>query len=663
MCAQKVTTALAIICISSFFVNCGELDTVLPSTGTYKVNARVNDISLDDCSLINAKDRIYPYFASSAAGDPDLTGLAVFLQTPSGQGAGKKIRYTLKTEVKGQTDRQMPEQTSAEGTEKPPANGGQTGTQKPEAEPELDSDQDADTEDRTDGNLRTGQKTGSTAPAASALQEAIQMAADVQDAETETLILVSRLDRDLPFFVLPEKLEIGPYVMVFQVLGKKEVLYREAKTVYYLGNAHFSLIDVQQYLPDVSGSHLVPPGTTVMLEAQVVSDTRLAPYVVWYNGKRRIGEGSLADGGAFLLWKAPEQNGFYTIRAEIFPQRPVEGLYGKFREISLPVSAKAAGAGYFSGEADRITHWYRFQGNLRDSKAPGDVNRALTSQTQMLPLWMPEDTVYGLKVGAGDVYGLSSVSFVSEDPSSREKQETGRFMLRFKPAGEGTVFSAYFEAADPAGRVYLDLNCSEKDLSLNISGPGESASAALAPGLKDEDGFISLYIDFTVHDKFFEAGFGRENGEAVSAALKEVALSGPLTGAGSFQFGASLKPSDTKKPAAGLLAEKQASPHMAVLDEFALAFREKFPAGEEPEVKVEPEGKDENETPALTGAAAPPPEEEPPLKPASSNREPNDRREENAAPPPEANPDLDDVSQKPAISEDKTVPAQEPKSL
>ncbi|MDR2210168.1 MAG: hypothetical protein LBO65_01675 [Spirochaetaceae bacterium] len=554
MCAQKVATALIIVCISSFLAGCGELDTVLPSAGTYRVNARVNDAALDDCSLVNAKDRIYPYFDSSVAADPDLTGLAVFLQTPSGQGVGKKIRYTLKADAPGQEDTPSSEQNPGEEAGQPPAESDQTGAEGQKA----DAVTDGGAEDQADGNRQTGQHTASAAP-------------DAQMTETETLIAVDRLDRDLPFFVLPEKLDMGLYVMVFQVLGKNEVLYREEKIIYYLENTRFSLIDIQRYLPDVSGSHLIPPGTTVMLEAQVEADARLDPYIIWYNGRRRIGEGSLAGGGAFILWKAPEQNGFYTIRAEIFPQRPVDGLYGKFREISLPISAKAASAGYFSGEAERIAYWYQFQGNLRDSQASAGINRPLISQTQGPPRWMPEHTVYGLKVGAGDVYRLSSFSFVSEDPSLGKKQEAGRFMLRFKPTGEGTVFSACFEAGNPSGRVYLDLNFSGKSLGLNISGLHESAAAALDYSPGEEDDFITLYVDFAVHDGVFEAGFGTEDGGSAAAELKRLTLLDSLTGTGTFQFGASLKPPGAEKSDTGLLAEKPV-PHLAILDEFALAF-------------------------------------------------------------------------------------------
>jgi hypothetical protein len=628
MYARYAKPALIILIFSSFLVTCGELDTVLPSTGTYQVNALVNGVSLNDSSLINVKDRIYPYFVSSVASDPDVTGLTVFLQTPSGQGVGKKIHYSLKTAAEGQTDKQAPEQVF----EEPPA--GQTSAAAAQPLTEKDQaggeDQAADQEQapapdqKTDAEDRTGGQTG---------QKAASAETAVLSAETEALITVNRLDRDLPFFVLPENLEMGLYVMVFQVLGEHETLYREDKTIYYLGNARFSLIDIQQYLPDVSGSHLVPPGTTVMLEAQVLSDARLDPYVVWYNGKRRISEGRLADGGAFILWKAPDQNGFYTIRAEVFPQRPVEGLCGKFREISLPISAKAAADGYFSGEADRIAYWYQFRGNLQDSKTQVPGGRALVSPGQGLPRWTPGDTVYGLSVGSGDVYRLSAFSLVEEPPSGK-KQDAGCFMLRFKPSGEGTVFSARFDAADPSGRVYLDLNFSEKGLSLDLTGPNESAAIALGYSPGENNGFISLFIDFALRDGF-EAGLRAEHGRT-RPELKTVALSGPLSGTGAFQFGASLKPSGTEEAAAALSAETPVS-DLAVLDEFALAFPGNSPADEEPEAGDETGA-------ALAEAAEPSPEETPSLGPAPADREPGEGGEENADPSSGEEPDSGDAS-------------------
>jgi hypothetical protein len=60
MCTQKVTGALVVLFLASLFVTCGELDTVLPSSGTYQVNALVNNSSLNDISLLSKNDRNFP---------------------------------------------------------------------------------------------------------------------------------------------------------------------------------------------------------------------------------------------------------------------------------------------------------------------------------------------------------------------------------------------------------------------------------------------------------------------------------------------------------------------------------------------------------------------------------------------------------------------------
>ncbi|MDR2103026.1 MAG: hypothetical protein LBP42_02865, partial [Treponema sp.] len=79
---------------------CGELTTVLPSGGRtyYRVNAMVNRIPLDEYSIIKQGDEIRPYFINSVANDPDILGLTVFIQTPSGVTVSPKVQYTLKPE-------------------------------------------------------------------------------------------------------------------------------------------------------------------------------------------------------------------------------------------------------------------------------------------------------------------------------------------------------------------------------------------------------------------------------------------------------------------------------------------------------------------------------------------------------------------------------------
>ena len=160
---KSVLTLLIILILTPFFNACGELDTVLPSAGTYQVNVLVNDVSLDDCSLVAKSDTIRPFFASPVASDPDITGLVVFVRSSREAVLGGKTLYTLKTN--GQADFDLPVK----------------GTKKNEPESE--------------GEIVEGVVAG---PAKSLAVKA--------DTKKNTLIQVKRLDKDLPDFLMPELL-------------------------------------------------------------------------------------------------------------------------------------------------------------------------------------------------------------------------------------------------------------------------------------------------------------------------------------------------------------------------------------------------------------------------------------------------------------------------
>jgi hypothetical protein len=555
---RKSPIALIALIILSLFLTCGELDTVLPSTGTYQVNALINNTSLNESSLIAKNDRIFPYFASSVTGDPDIRGLLVFLQDPSGETVGKKIHYTLNP-AKEKTEEDKPDTKTRETEKKDPVS-----------------------DDKNTVTAEKDQITGSVT---------------TENEETEILIHVQRLDKDLPSFSLPGTLRIGQYTLVFQILGEREILDQIEKNVYYLDDAVFSLTDIQRYLPDVSnGSYLIPPGITIMLEVKVAADKRLDPYIIWYNGKKRISEGQVSGGAGLILWKVPEQTGFHTVRVEAFPYHPATGVYGQSREISFPISSKAADTGYFSGEADRITHWYQFRGNLQDSKTPVATERALIPRSERPSQWTPQDNIYGLTVGSKDIYLLPAFPVIP----SGETRGGGQFMFRFKPVSEGTVFSVLFKSESASGPVYMDLALSKKTLNLNIDTPGTSEVMPVAYASEDGEGFITLIVDFLIDKNHLTVKLDRENGGPVPPEPKEIVLPSPLNGEGSFQFGASLKDTGRKDEKTSVPdGERPIPPETAIIDEFAFARMDASPLSGEPDEILEP-GSETNPNPMLS---------------------------------------------------------------
>ncbi|MDR2159336.1 MAG: hypothetical protein LBP23_04625 [Treponema sp.] len=471
MCVQRIRLSLTTLGLVFLLNSCGELDFTFSSSGTYRVNALVNDKTLNECSLIAGTDEIRPYFAASVSNDPDVTGLMVYLQSPSGKTEGSRVQYILKS-----------------------------------AEP-FTSD---------------GQNDG-------------------EAPEPDTIVTLSRLDNKLPRFNMPPGLTAGPYTMVFQVLGGKEVLHRSDQAVYYLGSAAFTLPDIKCYLPGipngagdspgVQGSHLIPPGITIMLDAALHSDPQLDPYIVWYNGKKRISEGKYADGAGLILWKVPEQAGFYTIRAEVFPVKPDQQMAGKTREIFLPVSAKVENADYFYRQEKAISQWYKFWGNLGDSRAPTATEKSLVPKETRPIRWIPADGIYGLSIGPEDIYLLPEFTF---DFSGEERG--GAFLLRFKPLSPGIVFQAFFrKKGSPEEGLRMSLLNGEDSFSLILESGGHSSEIPVTKASWPGE-FIPVILGFSISDNLFTVALHTEGENQPESA--DILLPAPLSGEGNLQFGA-----------------------------------------------------------------------------------------------------------------------------
>jgi hypothetical protein len=496
--AKKVIGALILL---SLFCACGDLDIVLPSAGTYQVKAMADGVSLDDRSLINTDDPVRPYFASSVTKDPDITGLMVFLKDSEGNSLEGKVLYSLKSDAN---------------------EGFEIFSEKAKDEQEAAA------------------SAGEPVPA----DESAQVR---RIAGTNIQIPVKRLDRDLPAFFMAEDLEIGQYTMVFQVLGEKETLYQTEKAVYYLGDAAFSLKDVQMYLPAVSaGSRLVSPGATVMLEARLDYDSRLDPYIVWYNGKKIIGEGNLSRGAGSFLWKAPEQTGFHMLRAEAFPFEARKGIAGSSREISIPVSPKAVDDNLVSGDIPDLLHWYQFGGNLQDSKPPVSAAWSLISQTEKAPRWGPAGYSYGLVTGPNDVYLLPPISFPNDG-----REDSGQFLLRFKPISNGSIFNAQFTTrVSPPASFEMSLSLNGENLTLRLTASETSVVELSAPVIFTSDEYITVAIDFLILPDRFEVVFNPiysaeseqqavllNNNPKVQIGKTLIGLNAPLSGECNFALG------------------------------------------------------------------------------------------------------------------------------
>jgi hypothetical protein len=519
-------TALVLVCLALFSA-CGELETLFPSNGTYQVRTLVNGSSLEECSIIHANDKIRPYFAVSVVNDPDLIGLLVYLQDPQGKIVGDRVQYTLLpyADENALTEADFQEEAEPEETE--------------EQVPEED-----------DSEFQIQERWSFTD-------------AKPVEKKTDIEIAVKSLAAELPYFPLPKELEIGRYVLVFEAVGKKETLSRTETDVFYLGNAEFNLKDVSMYLSGLSGPQLISPEAVIMLEASIDFDSRLDPYVIWYNGKNIISEGKVSDGAGKLLWKAPEQAGFYSLRLEALPFHLKRNTYnGLSREIALPVSPKAVSLGYFfenneeytarsplsagtayaaavadeetlpSYPAPELLQWYQFEGSLLSSLSTLTDEQTLLPVNESRPRWAAAGQSYGLAIGADDPCLLPPVNFFRAE----EDQGGGILLLHIRPLSEGVIFSAFFPLQSSlTDGVWVDLIKAGNVIALRLGAAETYVDLPVYLAFSATDSLIPIAVEFYIRPYQLEAKLSLDNYS--QNKVGGIKLPGALSGEGRIRLG------------------------------------------------------------------------------------------------------------------------------
>jgi hypothetical protein len=457
---------------------------------------------------------------------------------------------------------------------------------------------DTDTAGASAGDTEIPDKTGTeTVGTETAVPPAPPAETPSAPIPEDEIVQVKQLDQYLPAFRIVEELAIGRYNLVFQVMGEKEILYKTYKPIYFIGDAQFTLGEIQSFLPvAITGGRLIPPGINVMLGTEISADSRLDPYIVWHNGKKIIAQGRLSGGANYLLWKTPEQTGFHSIRAEVFPLLPEDrmpgNMLGKIKELSLPVSSKSEGLRRFSDPSGEFINWYQLWGTLDDAKAPGNSGRRLISLYAQPPRWIPFGGMYGLLVGADDIYTLPEMPF----KLSGDAQGTGRILFHFAALSAGSILNIRFaggeaparaedqdaEASLPMGTADLDLAFTGDALILRIASGSASREESLELDSEEANSFITVVVEFTIAQDHLDAELRLENPAGTTGPLS-IALAAPISGDGALRFGSSdysgYKRS-AKQPVSGEAGKYSGT---MILNELALSYvRLPFPkSGEE----------------------------------------------------------------------------------
>ena len=154
----------------------------------------------------------------------------------------------------------------------------------------------------------------------------IDTAADSKDLSLEItledsdskVISYSTLDspgtnQDIPL-ELPQ-LADGQYTLRFKIIGDGETISEKTISFFYVTGS-YKIMGIQSDPPVIS------PDTVVKLQADLNLPDKADPYLRWSQNGKVIGSGTLSKGADSIEWKAPEEEGVYSIKVELFPFPP-----------------------------------------------------------------------------------------------------------------------------------------------------------------------------------------------------------------------------------------------------------------------------------------------------------------------------------------------------
>ena len=568
MCVQKLVKNLFFLTAVAFFGSCGAMDTIIPSAGTYKVNAKIDGVLLDEFSFVGADAKIQPFFEVPVSEDPDVTALVVFLRDSKGEIAGWKVIYSLDPAAAADAPKAAPEKEKDQGEAEIQEN-----TENTIAEEKVDM---TEAENGEENENSENKNTGEAAVSEVSTAGEYDLSTEPYKNGDELVIAVKTLDKSLPFFPIPADLPMGRYTLVSHVMGEKAVLEKSEKALFYLGDAVFSFDGILVHQPGVvlAPSQHISKSTVVLLEAGLEFDNRLDPYIVWYNGRRIVSEGNYSDGAGNLLWKAPEQSGFFSLRVEVFPVMNRMGLAGYQKDVSLLVSSKKTELHLLSEEHPDLLHWYLFEGDLNDSNKLSP-EYALKTAEKIQPKWMPANGVYGLAAGPESYYQLPFVPLL-DNGAERNCIENWQIFLRLKPLNDGGIFSVRFGSSPD---VMINLHTENKKLILTLSSSAGAVSQSYA--LPETDSLLTADLTFSISPDRLSAKLnidGNENAQneaaqsvSIEAVVEDgftVTLGRQMKDSSSSMATASASSTETAAARGNLRARKQV--FTAIWDEFAL---------------------------------------------------------------------------------------------
>jgi hypothetical protein len=470
MCVRNAIKILILLVLLTFLGSCAPID--FPSFGNYRINLKINGLPLDECSFVRLDDTIRLSFEESVANDPDITGLMVYLRDSTGVTVGWRVLYELDQDADEQdedtddtsntdTDNETEDEDTAEDTEPESST-----TDDEEETVELTAANNSPLSGQTPGGVQASSTTA-------------------EPVSVEELVIRVRSLDSLPAFPIPNDLPMGRYTIVSQVMGGRDILQRIEKVFFYLGHTDFSYENINVYLPGIAEStQFIPRGTVIMLKADLSFDAILDPYIIWYNGRTKISEGKFSDGFGYIFWRAPEESGFFTLRAVVYPIENYQGLSGFQKEVSLLVSSKPIDIHLVSQDSTQLIHWYVLEGNLNDSKMITSAERALR-HTRNAVNWRVFGGTYGVGTGFNNNINVPRILITDND------KRNWQMLFRFKPENDGGILSVAFGKS-----AFMYLYMEGPNLFLTLKSPANTVSQVytiLTPHMANRDRSITEF--------------------------------------------------------------------------------------------------------------------------------------------------------------------------
>jgi hypothetical protein len=204
-------------------------------------------------------------------------------------------------------------------------------------------------------------------------------------------------DEELELF-LPD-LETGQYTIVFTVVDEKGAKEEQKISFFYI-NGEYAIQGVNSSPPTPMAGH------ETVLEADLLYPDQANPYIRWSQEDMVLARGSLAEGFQKITWMAPQEEGVYSIRVELFPvPPPLGGDYSFSSSVELTAKLFVSTASLLTEDElvpeDSYYSLFHLNGTLRDSGLLGTETGEEEAESIGQIGWTNENGVMGLETRSG----------------------------------------------------------------------------------------------------------------------------------------------------------------------------------------------------------------------------------------------------------------------